>query len=122
MPQKYLSIEGVSTLVYHAGPTTLPGVAPDRSRGRTVVCLHDAGGHAGFLAALVAQLSETQSPLAFDQPAHGRSAGLDSLGSIERMVWFTGAFCSLRPWKRWCCARAAHEAISKPSTSTGCCA
>ena len=94
MPQKYLSIEGVSTFVYHAGPTTLPGVAPDRSRGRTVVCLHDAGGHAGFLAALVAQLSETQSPLAFDQPAHGRSAGLDSLGSIERMVWFTGAFCA----------------------------
>ncbi len=94
MPQKYLSIDGVSTFVYHAGPTTLPGVAPDRSRGRTVLCLHDAGGHAGFLAALVAHLSEMQSPLAFDQPAHGRSAGLDSLGSIERMVSFTAAFCA----------------------------
>lgn len=94
MPQKYLTVEGISTFVCHTGPTTLPGVAPDSSRGRSVVCLHDAGGHAGFLEGLLGALAETQSPLAFDQPGHGRSAGLDSLGSVERMAAFTASFCA----------------------------
>ena len=94
MPQKYLSIDGVSTFVCHTGPTTLPDVAPDCSRGRTLVCLHDAGGNADVFSGLLARLGESQSPLAFDQPGHGRSAGLDSLGSIERMAVFTRAFCA----------------------------
>lgn len=93
MPEKYLSVEGVSTFLQHTGRTTLPGVAPDCSRGRPVVCLHDAGGHGGFFAGLLHALAETQSPLAFDQPGHGRSAGLDSLGSVARMAAFGAAFC-----------------------------
>jgi pimeloyl-ACP methyl ester carboxylesterase len=94
VPEKYLHVDGVATFVRHTGATTLPGVAPDRSRGRTIVCLHDAGGHGGFFAELLAALAETQSPLAIDQPGHGRSAGLDSLGSVERMASFTAAFCA----------------------------
>ena len=94
MPQKYFSIDGVATFVHHTGATTLPGVAPDAPRGETIVCLHGAGGNGDQFAALLPKLAEQHSPLAFDQPAHGRSAGLDSLGSVERMVAFTAAFCA----------------------------
>ncbi len=94
MPQKYFSIDGVATFVHHTGPTTLPGVGSARSRGETIVCLHGAGGNGDQFASLLQKLAERHSPLAFDQPAHGRSAGLDSLGSVERMVAFTAAFCA----------------------------
>src|SRR5262249_6252798 len=41
------------------------------------------------------------SPLAIDLPGHGRSGGLDSLGSVERMAAFVGAFLD-----KWGLARA----------------
>ena len=91
MPRKYLAIDGVATFLRHTGATTLPDVAPDLSRGETIVCLHGAGGNGGLFADLMAALDGAHSPLTFDQPGHGRSGGLDSLGSIERISEFTGA-------------------------------
>ena len=88
VPEKYLHIDGVATLLHHTGPTCLPEETPDLSRGDPVLCLHGAGGNGAVFAQLLAALEAAHSPLAFDQPGHGRSGGLDSLGSIERM----GAF------------------------------
>lgn len=89
MPVKYFTVDGLPTFVHHTGPTTLPEVVPDLSRGETVLCLHGAGGNGGYLSDLLDALAPKHSPLAFDQPGHGRSGGLDSLGSIERMSEFT---------------------------------
>lgn len=91
MPEKYFVIDGVATFLHHAGPTTLPGEPPDLSRGETILCLHGAGASGSFLRDLLVELASRHSPLAFDQPGHGRSGALDSLGSIERMADFTRA-------------------------------
>ena len=88
VPQKYLRIDGLAALLHHTGRTTLPEQPPDLSRGETLLCLHGAGGNGAVFADLQAALAERHSPLAFDQPGHGRSGGLDSLGSIERMSAF----------------------------------
>lgn len=89
MPAKYFRVDGIATHVVHTGRTTLPDVPPDCSRGRAVLCLHGSGGNAGTFAALLERLAGAHSPLAFDQPGHARSGGLDSLGSVERMAAFT---------------------------------
>jgi len=94
VPQKYFLIDGVATFVHHTGATTLPGVAPASGAGEAIVCLHGAGGNGDQFAALLAKLADRHSPIAFDQPGHGRSAGLDSLGSVERMAAFAAAFCA----------------------------
>ena len=86
VPQKYLTIDDVATLVHHRGPTTLPGQPPDASQGTTIVCLHDAGTNGKQFADLMDELSDAHSPIAYDQPGHGRSSGLDALPSIEAMV------------------------------------
>jgi pimeloyl-ACP methyl ester carboxylesterase len=86
VPQKYAAIGDVATLVHHRGRTTLPGTPPEKGAGETIVCLHDAGGNGNQFAELMDHLSVRHSPIAYDQPGHGRSAGLDSLGSIEAMV------------------------------------
>ena len=100
MPQKYFFIDGVATYLHHTGATTLPETPPDLSQGEVLLCLHGTGGHGGEFEALLPALSAVHSPLAFDQPGHGRSGGLDSLGSIDRMRDFTRALASklsLRP-------------------------
>ncbi len=100
VPAKYFTVEGVPTFVHHTGPTTLPDTVPDLSRGETVLCLHGAGGNGGYLGDILEGLSERHSPIAFDQPGHGRSGGIDSLGAIDRMAEFTRAFVNklgLRP-------------------------
>ncbi len=100
VPAKYFTVDGVPTFVHHTGPTTLPDTVPDLSRGETVLCLHGAGGNGGYLGDILDGLSGRQSPIAFDQPGHGRSGGIDSLGSIDRMAEFTRAFVNklgLRP-------------------------
>ena len=89
MPQKYLYVDGVATRVVHAGPTTLPGHPPQYGRGETVVCLHGAGGNADLFRATAARLAERHTPVAFDQPAHGRSGELDALPSVKSRVAFT---------------------------------
>lgn len=86
MPQKYLPVDGVATLVHHRGPTTLPGRPPATAQGETVICLHDAGDNGNSFAALLDALATSHSPLAFDRPGHGRSGSLDSIGSVEAMV------------------------------------
>jgi pimeloyl-ACP methyl ester carboxylesterase len=89
MPTKYFTVDGVATYVHHRGPTTPPGVPPELSRGEPILCLHGAGGNGAYLDDLLSALATEHSPLAFDQPGHGRSGGLDSLGSIQRMATFT---------------------------------
>lgn len=90
MPNKYFSIGDVATYVHHTGPTTLPGAVPDLSQGEVVVFLHSAGGNGNYYAGLLERLGAQHSPIAFDQPGHGRSGEVDSLGSIERMAAFAG--------------------------------
>jgi pimeloyl-ACP methyl ester carboxylesterase len=51
-----------------------------------VLCLHDAGGNGNQFAALMDELAEVSSPIAYDQPGHGRSGGLDSLPTVEAMA------------------------------------
>lgn len=91
MPNKYFQIDGVATFVRHTGPSTLPGAPPVLANGRTLVCLHGAGGNANLFAGLLDALAPGHSLLAFDQPGHGRSGGLDSLGAIDRMASFAWA-------------------------------
>jgi pimeloyl-ACP methyl ester carboxylesterase len=91
VPQKYFTIDGIATFVHHTGPTTLPEVVPDLSRGESLLCLHGAGGNGAVFNGFMESLSDAHSPLAFDQPGHGRSGSLDSLGSVPRMSAFTGA-------------------------------
>lgn len=86
MPRKYVQTDGLATLVHHRGATTLPGSPPQTDNGRVVVCLHDAGGNGNCFSAVMDNLADTHSPISFDQPGHGRSGGLDSLGSIEAMA------------------------------------
>ena len=86
MPRKYVQIDGLATLVHHRGPTTLPGAPPDTSQGSVIACLHDAGGNGNCFSALMDALAGSHSPVSFDQPGHGRSGGLDSLGSIDAMA------------------------------------
>ena len=89
MPNKYFHVLGVATYVHHRGATTLPGVPPEARQGESILCLHGAGLSGSVFDAVLDALASRHSPLAFDQPGHGRSGGLDSLGSIERMATFT---------------------------------
>ena len=86
MPAKYVSVDALATLVHYRGATTLPDQPPDTSKGAAILCLHDAGGNGNVFAPLLDVLAERHSPLAYDQPGHGRSAGLDSLGDITAMA------------------------------------
>jgi pimeloyl-ACP methyl ester carboxylesterase len=84
---KYICVDGEAVLVHHRGPTTVPEAPPDLSRGATVLCLHDAGGNGAVFAGVLDALdSAGHSPVAYDQPGHGRSGGLDSLGAIDAMA------------------------------------
>ncbi len=89
MPTRYVRIQGVATHLRHTGPTTLPERPPRLERGDPIVCLHGAGGNLGVFDGLFDALEAEHSLVAFDQPAHGRSGGLDSLGSIEALAEFT---------------------------------
>jgi 3-oxoadipate enol-lactonase len=100
VPHKYAAVGGVATYVHHVGRTTLPEVVPDLSRGETVVCLHCSGGNGAMFDGVLEALAADHSPLALDLPGHGRSGGLDSLGSIEQMAEFVQAFLA-----RWGIAR-----------------
>lgn len=51
-----------------------------------VLCLHDAGGNGSEFSGVLDALAASHSPLSFDQPGHGRSGGLDSLGEIAAMA------------------------------------
>jgi pimeloyl-ACP methyl ester carboxylesterase len=89
VPNKYVQIDGVATFIHHTGPSTLPDEPPRLDQGEVVLCLHGAGGNGNLFSELFDALSETHSLVAFDQPGHGRSGGLDSLGAIDAMADFT---------------------------------
>lgn len=100
VPQKYVQIDGVATFLHHTGATTLPESPPATDRGEVVLCLHGTGRHGGDFADLLEALAPDHSPIAFDQPGHGRSGALDSLGAVDRMRDFTRALADklgLRP-------------------------
>lgn len=90
VPNQYLQIDGVATYVHHTGETTLPGTPLRQGHGHVVVCLHGAGGNGHLFADLMSELEAFHTVIAFDQPGHGRSGSLDSLGEIEAMAKFTG--------------------------------
>lgn len=100
MPHKYVVIDGVATFLHHTGATTLPEQPPASDLGEVLLCLHGTGRHGGDFADVLDALSDAHSPIAFDQPGHGRSGSLDSLGAVDRMRDFTRALVeklSLRP-------------------------
>jgi 3-oxoadipate enol-lactonase len=93
--EKYFTVNSVATLVHHRGPTTLPGQPPAPSTGATILCVHDAAGNGHVFTGLLDALAERHRPIAFDLPAHGRSGGLDSLGTIDAMAAHTKALADL---------------------------
>src|SRR5260370_15311315 len=92
MPTKYVEVQGCATYYYYAGQTTLPDVVPDFSRGRKVVMLHGAGSNGHSWHNQVDHLGRSHSPLAIDLPAHGRSAGVDGLITVQEYSDFVVAF------------------------------
>jgi pimeloyl-ACP methyl ester carboxylesterase len=82
MRTKYVTVDGTAIHYFHGGPSTLPGVIPDLGRGEVLLFLHGAGSNGHTWHRQVTAFSEEHSPLAFDFPAHGRSGGTESLGSI----------------------------------------
>ncbi|MET0460889.1 MAG: alpha/beta fold hydrolase [Ilumatobacteraceae bacterium] len=91
MAAKYFTIGSVATIVHHRGPTTLPGHPPAMTGGATVLCVHDVAGNGRTFDGVLDALAEGHRPIAFDLPAHGRSAGLDSLDGIPAMAAHTKA-------------------------------
>ena len=89
MLTKYVDVDGYAVNYFHTGQTTLPPVVPDVSQGKLIVYIHGAGSNGHFANKLLDILSATHSPLSFDFPAHGRSSGIDSLGSITAYSDFT---------------------------------
>jgi pimeloyl-ACP methyl ester carboxylesterase len=82
MPTKYATVEGTALHYFHAGPSTLPEVAPDLARGELLLFIHGAGSNGNTWHHQIAAFAERHSPLAFDFPGHGRSGGMESLKSI----------------------------------------
>jgi len=92
LPAKYLHVDDTALFVVHDGPTTLPGRPPVVDDGGALLALHDAGRHGHDFGALRTALGEREGGLnliAFDQPGHGRSGELDSLGDVARMAALT---------------------------------
>jgi len=82
MPSKYFEVAGHALNVMHAPPSTLPGVAPDLSRGKTLVFLHGGGSTAAVWQRQIRHFAAHHSPLAVDWPGHGRSSGTEALPSM----------------------------------------
>ena len=83
MPTKYVTVDGTAVQYFHAGPSTLPGVVPDLSRGELLLFLHGAGSNGNTWHRQLTAFAAQHSPLAFDFPGHGRSGGTESLKSID---------------------------------------
>ncbi|MEE3326617.1 MAG: alpha/beta hydrolase [Myxococcota bacterium] len=95
MPKKYLQVGGFATYVQHTGPSTLPQQPPAKEAGESVVCLHGAGSHGEFFMETLGALEGRHGVFVFDQPGHGRSGSLDSLGSVQKMAEFTQELCDV---------------------------
>ncbi len=92
MPTKYTDVKGHATYYHYHGATTLPDVIPDFSRGRKVVFVHGAGGNGHPWRNQIGALAGKNSPVAFDLPGHGRSAGVEGLASIRDYADFLAHF------------------------------
>lgn len=92
MPTKYVEVQGCATYYHYVGRTTLPDVTPDLTRGRKLILLHGAGSNGHTWQNQLDRLGRAHSPVAIDFPAHGRSAGVEGLKSIEEYSDFTVAF------------------------------
>ncbi len=89
MPAKYLQVDGTALYVVHDGPTTLPGRPPAVGDAGAVLALHDAGRHGwdfGHVREALGETANAPNLIAFDQPGHGRSGELDSLGDVGRLA------------------------------------
>jgi len=83
MPTKYVQVHDCAVHYFHTGPTTLPTVVPDLSRGELLLFVHAAGSNGNTWHRQLAACATEHSPLAFDFPGHGRSGGTQSLKSIS---------------------------------------
>ncbi len=92
MPTKYLHINGHAIYFHYAGPTTLPEVMPDFSKGRIVVMIHGAGSNGHIWHKQIAHLASSHSPVAVDLPGHGRSSGVEGLKSVGDYADFLARF------------------------------
>jgi pimeloyl-ACP methyl ester carboxylesterase len=92
MPTKYADVRGYATYYYYIGNTTLPGVVPDFSRGRKLILIHAAGSNAHAWHYQFEALGVAHSPIAPDLPGHGRTSGVEGLGSIREYADFAIAF------------------------------
>lgn len=91
MPTKYIDVKGYATYIHYHGATTLPEVIPDFSRGRKIVLIHGAGGNGHRWQRQVDGLAASNSPVAFDLPGHGRSAGVEGLATVQDYADFVVA-------------------------------
>ncbi len=91
MPTKYVDVRGVATYFYYVGKTTLPDVSPDFARGAALLMLHAAGSNGHSWHYQYDALGQAHSPIAPDLPGHGRSGGVEALGSIRQYADFTVA-------------------------------
>lgn len=89
MPYKFATVEGIPIHLLYRGRTTLPELPPDTSRGLPILGLHGRAGTAADLGTVLDDLARDHSPMAFDQPGHGRSGGTESLGSVEALADLT---------------------------------
>lgn len=89
MPTKYVDVRGVATYFYYVGKTTLPDVIPDFSRGAVVLMLHAAGSNGHSWHYQYDALGTAHSPIAPDLAGHGRSGGVEALGSVREYADFT---------------------------------
>lgn len=92
MPSKYTHVNGHAILYYYAGATTLPDVVPDFSRGRRILFLHAAGSNGHSWHHQIDHLAGAHSPLAPDLPGHGRSSGVEGMGSVAEYTDFVVRF------------------------------
>ena len=126
MPEKYVYLDDLPVLVRHTGPTTRPDRVPETRQGQALVLIHGSGGNRLIFEPLVERLAETQSPLSFDLPGHGRSGGLDSLPTIEAMADLTHELIQQLEISRpvlvgfdMGCAVALECALRRPATASG---
>jgi pimeloyl-ACP methyl ester carboxylesterase len=89
MFRKYFEIDGHVLNVFHGGGSTLPGVAPDLSRGQCLVFVHGAGSNGGVWHRQISTFARNHSPIAFDLPGHGRSSGTEALASVAAYAEIT---------------------------------
>jgi pimeloyl-ACP methyl ester carboxylesterase len=88
MATKYINVRGHATFLHYVGATTLPEVIPDFARGRKIAFVHAAGSNGNAWHNQLDALGKSHSPIAFDLPGHGRSAGVEGMPSVESYTDF----------------------------------